>query len=323
MKMDKLENILPLIEQLKVKYANAGQDLEHYLQGLLEANFEPYWEYINLESLLALQQPKTDYPDELVFIGYHQVNEIFFKLILHEIKQICFHTHLDATFFTTRLQRINRYFETLINSFDIMIEGMERQQFLKFRMALLPASGFQSAQYRFIEIGLTDIDNLIHDKNKSKAKNLQLEEKVEFLYWKSGAINVETSEKTLTLKQFEQHYNERFLHFIKKYQSVNILQQYNMLKSQNMDNDALVNEMKRLDTNINVNWPLAHFKSAVKYLKVDNENITATGGTNWTAYLPPKFQRIISFPQIWSDQEQQDWGKKWVEHHITDVRKHP
>jgi len=319
--MDKLENILPLIEKLKVKYANAGQDLEHYLQGLLEANFEPYWEYINLESLLALQQPKTDYPDEIIFISYHQVNEIFFKLILHEIKQICFHTHLDAQFFTQRLQRINRYFETLIDSFDIMIEGMERQQFLKFRMALLPASGFQSAQYRFIELALTDVDNLVHDKNKAKAQKLPLDEKIELLYWKSGAINIDTSEKTLTLKQFEQHYNERFLRFVHNYKSVNILQQFHLLKSQNMESELLVNEMKRLDTNINVNWPLAHFKSAVKYLKVDNESIAATGGTNWTSYLPPKFQRIISFPEIWTTQEREDWGKKWVEHHVPASRK--
>jgi tryptophan 2,3-dioxygenase len=51
-----------------------------------------------------------------------------------------------------KLQRINRYFVALTDSFSIMVDGMEPEQFQKFRMSLLPASGFQSAQYRSIEI---------------------------------------------------------------------------------------------------------------------------------------------------------------------------
>ena len=64
---------------------------------------------------------------------------------------------------------------------------------------------------------------------------------------------------------------------------------------------------------MNINWKLAHYKSAIKYLKIKNKNIPATGGTNWQDYLPPKFQKIIFFPDLWSKEEKKQWGKKWVE----------
>jgi tryptophan 2,3-dioxygenase len=43
----------------------------------------------------------------------------------------------------------------------------------------------------------------------------------------------------------------------------------------------------------------------------------ATGGTNWQKFLPPRFQKIVSFPGLWSDEELQNWGKGWVEEQLT------
>ena len=63
---------------------------------------------------------------------------------------------------------MNAYFKNLTHSFEIMIEGMEKEQFLKFRMSLLPASGFQSAQYRMIEICATDMIKLVDKDHRSK-----------------------------------------------------------------------------------------------------------------------------------------------------------
>ena len=63
---------------------------------------------------------------------------------------------------------------------------------------------------------------------------------------------------------------------------------------------------------INVHWKLAHYKSAVKYLKSPKEDIQATGGTNWKKYLPPKFQKVIFFPKIWNKKEKENWGMSWV-----------
>jgi tryptophan 2,3-dioxygenase len=48
-------------------------------------------------------------------------------------------------------------------------------------------------------------------------------------------------------------------------------------------------------------------------LAKDSTDIAATGGTNWQKYLPPRFQKRIFFPQLWSTQEKDNWGKGWVE----------
>ncbi|MBS1504396.1 MAG: tryptophan 2,3-dioxygenase, partial [Bacteroidetes bacterium] len=139
-------SISPEIEQrlalLQEKYEAMGQDMVSYLDGLLHADFITYWDYIHLDTLLSLQNPRTPFPDEEIFIMYHQITELYFKLVVHECKQITEKQAITAVFFTTRVRRINRYFEALIKSFDIMVDGMEKEQFLKFRMALLPSSGF-------------------------------------------------------------------------------------------------------------------------------------------------------------------------------------
>jgi len=70
--------------------------------------------------------------------------------------------------------------------------------------------------------------------------------------------------------------------------------------------------MRTLDLQANVYWPLSHYKSAVKYLNREPDVIKATGGTNWQNYLPPKFQRVIGFPALWSGEEREEWGKNWV-----------
>ncbi|MFC7668830.1 hypothetical protein ACFQT0_16745 [Hymenobacter humi] len=51
----------------------------------------------------------------------------------------------------------------------------------------------------------------------------------------------------------------------------------------------------------------------MRYLQRNPTDVAATGGTNWRNYLPPKFQRRIFYPQLWTEQELTDWGKSWVE----------
>jgi tryptophan 2,3-dioxygenase len=75
--------------------------------------------------------------------------------------------------------------------------------------------------------------------------------------------------------------------------------------------------MRRFDVLVNVNWPLAHYKSAVRYLQRNPTDIAATGGTNWQKYLPPRFQRRIFYPELWSDAEKEEWGKSWVDETIS------
>ena len=301
------------LELLNEKYAALGQDLSSYLDGLLYAEVTTYWDYIEIETLLSLQKPKTGFPDELVFIIYHQITELYFKLALNEFEQLGKRKNIDATFFISRVNRINRYFEALIKSFEIMVSGMDREEFLKFRMSLLPASGFQSAQYREIEFYSTDFINLV---DKSKRESLKNEKDIatlfEHIYWKEGATEELTGKKTLTLTQFEEKYKSRFIELATSCRSNNLWQVYIRLTEEERANKDVVNALRTNDLNVNVDWPLAHYKSAVRYLNKEKDDIAATGGTNWQKYLPPRFQKRIFYPALWTQEEIENWGRQWV-----------
>lgn len=299
-----------LLTRLQQKYDVMGQDLSSYLDGLLHADYLTYWDYIHLDTLLSLQNPKTRFPDEKVFIVYHQITELYFNLVLWEIDQLVNKTDLDKTFFTARLDRMIRYFENLCSSFDIMSEGMERDQFLAFRMSLLPASGFQSAQYRLIELRSTDAINLVDPQRRPGLEGKPLEEQMEYLYWRSGATELKSGKKTLTLRQFEEKYGQEFLETAQKHSGKNLLRIY---ESKFHGQQEVISRLRQFDHLANVFWPLSHMKSAAKYLKKDPEDIKATGGTNWQKYLPPRFQKIHFFPTLWSDAEKADWGRSAVE----------
>lgn len=324
--MELTPEILKRLEQLSEKYAVMGQDMASYLDGLLFSNYLTYWDYINVDTLLTLQSPRTDFPDEMIFIMYHQITELYFKLSLHELNQIGhngrnvlasgedlgWNDKLSADFFIERLKRINSYFDALTKSFEIMIQGMERNQFLRFRMALLPASGFQSAQYRMIEICATDFINLVDKNERSRfeqKRNAPVEEMFEHIYWKQGATELASGKKTLTLKQFEKKYSEKLIELAKEYRTKNLWAKYSGLFEADRKNPELITQLKEFDLNVNVRWPLVHYKSAARYLQQPAGDVPATGGTNWQKYLPPRMQRRIFYPSLWSSEELESWGK--------------
>jgi tryptophan 2,3-dioxygenase len=314
--MELKPEIIERLNKLDEKYQAMGQDLLSYLDGLLYADFLTYWDYIHLDTLLSLQSPKTSIPDEKIFIMYHQITELYFKLMLHEFEQIGEEESPKVDWLVSRITRINRYFKALTESFAIMVDGMDPQQFLKFRMSLLPASGFQSGQYRMIEIWSTDFINLV-DKDvrndfSSRADAASIEEMYEHIYWKKGATELSTGKKTLTLKQFEQKYYAQLLELSQKVKNKNLLHVYHQLSDTDKENEELKNAMRLLDINVNINWPLSHYKSAVKYLQKDPVDIAATGGTNWQKYLPPRFQKRIFYPELWEAEQIEEWGKAWV-----------
>ncbi|MBX7125822.1 MAG: tryptophan 2,3-dioxygenase [Cyclobacteriaceae bacterium] len=296
-----------IVRKLEQKYAVMGQDLSSYLDGLLHADYLTYWDYIHLDTLLSLQNPKTGFPDEKVFIVYHQITELYFNLILWEIEQIADHHALTEKFFLDRMGRIVRYFNQLTSSFEIMVDGLEKEQFLRFRMSLLPSSGFQSAQYRLIELRSTALINLVNvaERQEMEASG-DLGQMTERLYWRSGATELASGKKTLTLQQFEQRYMKLFQETGMQYRNKNLQTIY---RSRFPESPAVQSVLRTYDELANVHWPLAHMKSAARYLHKAPEDIKATGGTNWQKYLPPRFQKIIFFPELWTAQEKEDWGR--------------
>src|SRR5690606_41066934 len=99
------------IDALESKFKNIDQKLDTQLEGLLWSKPTTYWDYIQTDALLNLQIQRTVLPDEMVFILYHQTNELIFKMILWEMNQISNSEVIQVDFFTSRLTRITRYFD--------------------------------------------------------------------------------------------------------------------------------------------------------------------------------------------------------------------
>ena len=115
-----------------------------------------YGGYLKLDELLALQVAQSDGPehDEMLFIVIHQVYELWFKLVLHEVRQI--QRTLEGGDTPTALatfKRVLTIFKTLVAQVDIL-ETMTPVSFLSFRDRLDTASGFQSWQFRQVEFAL-------------------------------------------------------------------------------------------------------------------------------------------------------------------------
>lgn len=165
-----------------------------------------YAQYLRIAELVNLQHPKsTEYGkpahDELLFIIVHQVYELWFKQILSEIDSVLelfsssnIHER-DMLKMVSRLQRVIEIQKLLLQQVDVL-ETMTPMDFLEFRDYLVPASGFQSFQFRLVEnkLGLKIVLSLtikiiklssIKKKNPSPSKPKRLP--TYFLLWKSGS----------------------------------------------------------------------------------------------------------------------------------------
>jgi tryptophan 2,3-dioxygenase len=117
-----------------------------------------YGDYLRLEELLAAQRPVTEVHDEMLFIIQHHTSELWIKLLLHE---------LDLAVTLVRTDRIGESFKIFARVAHIqrmlfeqwaVLETMTPSEYLQFRDALGKASGFQSYQYRALELVLGNKD---------------------------------------------------------------------------------------------------------------------------------------------------------------------
>ncbi|MCX7735677.1 MAG: tryptophan 2,3-dioxygenase family protein [Candidatus Kapabacteria bacterium] len=287
-----------------------------------------YWDYVGVDTLLNLQKPKTDFEDEHIFIIYHQISELFFRLIINELKLLTDDNKkefLDYRNWIKRLGRVINNFNILTNSISILmpefsvfskahqilndseistisVSCFDNQQFLKFRQALVPASGFQSFQYRTIEIMSTQLQNLVHPSKKDDLKNENdIENIYQNLYWKYGArivkddnlSNPDLLEKAETLIEFENKYDSYFLDLAKEYENKNLLSLYQKyITDINSENSKKVRDvLKYYDTIVNRHYKGVHYGLAYAHLK----DTTGTGGTNWHQYLSISKNEISFF----------------------------
>ncbi len=296
-------------KKLKEKYEAIDQDVEAHLEGLLHSKPINYWDYIQTDALLSLQVQRTVFPDEKVFIMYHQISELLFKMILSEIEQVAKANPISAEVFTDKIMRISRYFDVLTSSFSIMKEGMDIEQYNQFRTTLIPASGFQSAQYRKIEFASTELINLIDKRFRDTIdRNSSYEHAFEHLYWQAAGKDFKTGKKTYTLSAFEDRYKEEFIRFTKFYQFNNLWTKFKALPKASQANKDLIKAMRHYDYTVNIKWVIAHYNTANHYLNIGGQTAEATGGSEWVKYMHPKYQKRIFFPDLWTENEKDTWG---------------
>ncbi len=118
-----------------------------------EGGLLTYGSYLHLPQLLAQQVPQVDPPahDELLFITVHQAYELWFKQLLHELGAARDAMAGLQLWRARQLLRRAHVIERLLISQIDVLETMTPQDFLEFRAALAPASGFQSVQFRELE----------------------------------------------------------------------------------------------------------------------------------------------------------------------------
>ncbi len=110
-----------------------------------------YASYLALDEVLGAQRPRSDEHDELLFVIIHQVYELWFKQLLHELAHL--QTQLEAGATAASLHTLRRFLTILkvaVAQIDVL-ETMTPRQFTSFRHRLDAASGFQSAQFRQLE----------------------------------------------------------------------------------------------------------------------------------------------------------------------------
>ncbi|HSB01201.1 MAG TPA: tryptophan 2,3-dioxygenase family protein, partial [Anaerolineales bacterium] len=181
-----------------------------------------YSDYIELDKILSSQHPKSfetpeDGNDEMLFIIIHQVYELWFKQIIFEldrVRQIFIRDRIndnsdDLSRVVQKLKRIGRILE-LINQQISVLETMTAPDFLEFRNLLLPASGFQSRQFRLIEAKL----------------GLKMEQRYKREYYKhtrrgslseADLVEVDQAESERTLKELIIQWLERMPFFQDEY----------------------------------------------------------------------------------------------------------
>jgi tryptophan 2,3-dioxygenase len=110
-----------------------------------------YADYLRLDQLLSAQQPRSAEHDEMLFIVIHQVYELWFKQLLHELGKLQSQLESGETTHAMRtLRRMLAILKIVVAQLDVL-ETMTPTQFTGFRDALGTSSGFESAQFRELE----------------------------------------------------------------------------------------------------------------------------------------------------------------------------
>jgi tryptophan 2,3-dioxygenase len=230
-----------------------------------------YDDYIQVDTLFSAIAPVSAVPDEVTFIRVHQIAELVFALIKHELSCFTSQTSFLEEQNWLPIHRVANYFAFVSKVFPLLKQGMSKDAFLDFRNQLKPASGFQSWQYREIEIMLTTLDALVFDATT----NENFECKVQKIYW------LDQRNADALRDMLPKHW-ESLISLAKKFEHSNVISIFKNLPS-GVLRDNVAKTLSHLESTIR-NFKKAHLAIAYHYLSHDEYG---TGGTEWANYLDP------------------------------------
>jgi tryptophan 2,3-dioxygenase len=239
-----------------------------------------YGNYLRLDELLSLQQPRSSGPehDEMLFIIIHQVYELWFKELLHELDRVKALLEQDESHRAQHtLKRILTILKVMVAQLDIL-ETMTPLEFLSFRERLEAASGFQSDQFRQIEflLGVKSAQVIQRFADRSRAR-----------------IALERRYRETTVW-------DGFLRYLTRegYAVTDVQQALVNVYKGDAKNAELCERLVDLDEGIQ-EWRYRHVKMVERTIGAR----AGTGGSSGAAYLRETVGRPI-FPDLWAIRSQ-------------------
>lgn len=246
-----------------------------------------YSSYLKVEELLGLQNPLSQpiAHDELLFISIHQVYELWFKVILFELEDLVKQLDKDNLLLALRrCERVNEIFRVLVQQVDIL-ETMTPMEFNRFRSHINPASGFQSRQFREMEI-LGGIDASEYDKYATLDPE-----------W-AQAVKVRSQQPTLRSAFFGMLLRRGLLKAVEPEQiSKAILSIYVDEQQESMVRN-LCEQFLRFDELVAM-WRFRHVQMVERMIGMK----PGTGGSLGVGYLKSTLRKRF-FPELWESRTQ-------------------
>ena len=253
-----------------------------------------YATYLGLDTLLKAQRPLSDPPhhDELLFIVQHQTTELWFKLMLHELRAataLVRQDDLEGSF--KILARVKHIQTQLLNQWSVL-ETLTPTEYAQFRYVLGPASGFQSHQNRLIEIALGKRDRRVLETfGHTPAVRAELEAALhepslydEFLRWlarRGFAVPMEVLERDLTTP------------YVANDAVTEVIVAIYQAPAGHWDAYEMAEKLVDVDETYSL-WRYRHLKVVMRIIGRKR----GTGGTEGAGYLRGLIDEVF-FPELW------------------------
>jgi len=250
-----------------------------------------YTSYLKVKELLELQKPESEPEehDEMLFIIIHQVYELWFKQIMHEFDKLRADLESGDTWGATKtMRRILTILKTMVSQIDIL-ETMTPLEFNSFRGFLQNASGFQSVQFREMEIVCGMRSKHIIDVHKDQPELQQnlLDREKESTLWESFCKYLQKRGHNI---QMPERVNEQGLVYEPNEQNQNEL-----VRIMNSDPEAAMLCELFIDYDEGLmEWRYRHVKMVERTIGTKK----GTGGSDGAKYLRRTLNNPI-FPDLW------------------------